>query len=675
MTALLLIIDPAVVGVALILWTWAGLSAGSLWATRTPEHLRRRANRLLVLIGLGGLTVLARIVATLVLAGDGWWFVQDKVLLGLPVLALPAIAVLAVSVPRLVGVGRSARALAGIGVVAPSVRQQAAHPLLVWPIQLAAFGAAAAEVAFFVVSYPVTAGSAFAVLVGVGVAGVVCWHRLVRRHARLGAEVVVASPAARLLRGAGMLTGLVAVAVAVPLAALAVAAPAAPEHADAHHGQLDLGGGPPEATSRETPVTDLRGRPSGEPVRQFTLTARHARITTATGEAVDALTYDGTLPGPELRVSEGDFVEVRLRNADIAEGVTIHWHGYDVPNGEDGVPGVTQEAVGIGQEFVYRFRADQVGSFWYHSHQSSYRQVTRGLYGVLVVTPKASAPDQADIAAAYHRLDDGPVMVAGATADVRREIEPGTTVRLRVLNCANSGNRFALLGVSATMAALDGTDLNAPPPVSSPEIWLAAGGRADFTFVMPAGGVRLDTTDGPSLLLLPPGSPATTVSAASHRIDPLHYGQPAGTPFDASSAFDRDFTLVLDQKFARFNGTPTFAYTVNGNAYPEIPTQLVNLGDLVRFTIVGRGYEVHPIHPHGHHVLVLSVNGVAPTGSPLWMDTFEVRPGDVVRVAMRADNPGVWMDHCHDLRHAAEGMVFHLAYAGVTSPHRMSRGE
>ncbi len=114
------------------------------------------------------------------------------------------------------------------------------------------------------------------------------------------------------------------------------------------------------------------------PVRAFTLTARHARMTLPGGSTVDALTYNGTLPGPELRVREGDLVEVRLHNADIAEGVTIHWHGYDVPAGEDGVAGVTQDAVPVGGSFTYRFLAEQVGTFWYHSHQNSYQQVWSG---------------------------------------------------------------------------------------------------------------------------------------------------------------------------------------------------------------------------------------------------------------------------------------------------------
>ena len=669
MTALLLTLDPAVIGLALIAWTWAGMRVGSLSQAASPRLLRRRVTRLLVLIGFGVAAIVARAGLTVALAGAGWWFVQEKVVLGLPLVVVPAVAVLAVSVPRLLAVRRAADALREIDVMAPSLRQQAAHPLLAWPIQVTAFGAAAAEVVFFVVAYPATPGSSFAVLTGVAIASVVSWQRLRRRHARLGDAVVVPSRAARLVRSTGILVALVTTAVVVPIGALAVAAPAPPEHADAGHGTLDLGGGQPATLISAPPiaVTDLRGRPANEPVKRFTLTARHAQLTLPSGEVVDALTYDGTLPGPELRATEGDFIEVTLRNADVEEGVTIHWHGYDVPNGEDGVPGVTQEAVGVGQEFVYRFRADQVGTYWYHSHQNSYRQVTRGLYGVLVVTPKAQ-PDL-DVTAAFHRLDDGPATLSGSDEDLQREVSPGARVRLRVVNASNNGQRFAVIGVDATVAAIDGTDLNGPQLVRNPGLALTAGGRADFAFTMPPSPVRLDT-GGPRLLLVPP-SGGTAPDESPIEVDLLHYGEPTATPFGASSAFDRAFTLVLDEKFARLSGVPTFAYTVNGNAYPEIPTQLVRFGELVKFTIVARGYEAHPIHPHGHHVLILSVNGVAPTGSPLWMDTFEVRPGDVVEVALRADNPGVWMDHCHDLRHAAEGMVFHLAYAGVTSPFRM----
>ena len=100
-------------------------------------------------------------------------------------------------------------------------------------------------------------------------------------------------------------------------------------------------------------------------------------------------TVNGTSPGPEIRARQGQLIEVHLRNESVAAGVTLHWHGVDVPNAMDGVAGVTQDAVPVGGEFTYRFVADQAGSFWYHSHQVSNPQVAGGLLGSLVVTPKS----------------------------------------------------------------------------------------------------------------------------------------------------------------------------------------------------------------------------------------------------------------------------------------------
>ena len=104
------------------------------------------------------------------------------------------------------------------------------------------------------------------------------------------------------------------------------------------------------------------------------------------------LTFDGHVPGPELRVRQGDLVEVTILNRDVDTGVSIHWHGVDVPNAEDGVSGVTQNAVPPGGRHVYRFRVDQVGTFWYHTHQASAREVKRGLFGAFVVEPRQSQP-------------------------------------------------------------------------------------------------------------------------------------------------------------------------------------------------------------------------------------------------------------------------------------------
>ena len=149
--------------------------------------------------------------------------------------------------------------------------------------------------------------------------------------------------------------------------------------------------------------------------------------------------------------------------------------------------------------------------------------------------------------------------------------------------------------------------------------------------------------------------------------DPTTYGSPQPVP-DMTGEYEVSTTIVLDRLPRVVHGRPALAQTVNGGVYPDIPPIMVAEGDLVRMRVVNRSFETHPMHPHGHHVLVLSVNGRAPTGSPIWLDTFDVQPGEVWEVALRADNPGIWMDHCHNLEHASAGMMFHLAYAGVSTP-------
>jgi FtsP/CotA-like multicopper oxidase with cupredoxin domain len=77
------------------------------------------------------------------------------------------------------------------------------------------------------------------------------------------------------------------------------------------------------------------------------------------------------------------------------------------------------------------------------------------------------------------------------------------------------------------------------------------------------------------------------------------------------------------------------------------------------------------MHLHGHHAVVLTRNGVRAAGSPWGVDSLNVENGESYDIAFAADNPGIWMDHCHNLPHAAQGLVAHLMYEGVTEPYRV----
>lgn len=187
------------------------------------------------------------------------------------------------------------------------------------------------------------------------------------------------------------------------------------------YGRIDLGGGPKPARTGhgggDISLADLTGPRTGTPDARFTLTARSATVRLPSGTTVDALTFDGRLPGPELRVREGDLVQVTLRNDNVDGGVSIHWHGVDVPNAEDGVSGVTQDAVMPGRRHVYRFRADQVGTFWYHTHQSSAKDVRRGLFGAFVIEPRRRRPAALDLTLVAH--DFAGIQTLGASDELR----------------------------------------------------------------------------------------------------------------------------------------------------------------------------------------------------------------------------------------------------------------
>ncbi|MEU3454633.1 multicopper oxidase domain-containing protein [Micromonospora sp. NPDC006766] len=272
---------------------------------------------------------------------------------------------------------------------------------------------------------------------------------------------------------------------------------------------------------------------------------------------------------------------------------------------------------------------------------------------------------------------DGTVVIADRDGRADHPAPTGAKVRLRLINTDSDPHRFALAGASFRLAAVDGRDLHEPGEISAVGLRLPAGGRYDLVFVMPdtpvtlvldndhAGGLRLRPDDPAGAAV---EGPAVEDTAGWPELDLLSYGTPAAVPFDARSRADRRFTMVLDRGVAMVDGRPAYAHTVNGRGHPSIPDQLVAEGDLVRFTVVNRSLETHPWHLHGHPVLVLARNGTPSTGSPLWVDTFDARPGEVWEVAFKATNPGIWMNHCHNLPHADQGMMLRLRYDGVTTP-------
>ena len=155
-------------------------------------------------------------------------------------------------------------------------------------------------------------------------------------------------------------------------------------------------------------------------------------------------------------------------------------------------------------------------------------------------------------------------------------------------------------------------------------------------------------------------------------VDLLDYGtpEPGGLGFDPAAA-DRRFDYRVGYRPGFVRGRPGLWWSINGDLYPDVPMFMVREGDVVVMRIDNRSGEVHPMHLHGHHAVVLSRNGVPASGSPWWIDSLNVENKEVYEIAFVASNPGIWMDHCHNLNHAAEGFVAHLMYEGVTTPYTL----
>ena len=392
------------------------------------------------------------------------------------------------------------------------------------------------------------------------------------------------------------------------------------------------------------------------------LVARQERFSLPSGQEVDGFTLDGTSPGPEIRARQGQLVEVRLVNESVEDGVALHWHGVDVPNAVDGVAGVTQDAVPVGGEHVARFVADQAGTFWYHSHQLSHEQVRQGLLGALVVEPAAEQSPEEEVLALLH-VYDGTSTVNGRTGDVTVDVPDGTPVRVRVVNTDNGAASVWSPGPYRVLA-VDGTDVHGPTEVRDEVVRLTAGGRVDVEVVAPAL-VQLGRST--SVVV---GGGAEPVERPRDELDLLGYGTPAPLGFDPAAA-DRDFDYAVGRRPGFLDGRPGMWWSVNGRLFPDVPMYVVDEGDVVRMTISNSSGEAHPMHLHGHHAVVLSRDGEPATGSPWVVDSLDVAHDETYEIAFVADNPGLWMDHCHNLPHAAEGLVAHLAYEGVRTPYRV----
>ncbi len=449
----------------------------------------------------------------------------------------------------------------------------------------------------------------------------------------------------------------------------------------------------------------------GQPIKKFKLTAKEETLEIKKGLKIPVWTYNGTVPGQEIRVTQGDFVEVELKNS-LKVPITIHWHGYPVQNSMDGVTGLTQDSIKPGETFIYKFSADIAGTYWYHSHEDSAKQLDKGLYGALIVEPKIKSKidkdftlildewmendnmDGMDMSMGSMNSMDMSSMNMDAKALEKSEeymmatsyniytvngksgnlIEPlnvkkGDIVRLRFINAGYRSHSIHIPSQDIKIVATDGQDILNPPVIKDQVITIAPGERYDIEFKVDGNdNFYIDFHDNNKFnnqiktpVIISGGTNKFLVESSKKVLpsfDIYNYGKFEKGEFSLNQKFDAQYNIELGTKVVN----NALKYTLNGKTFEELDPINVKTGDVVKLTYYNNTSVEHPMHIHGHFFEVLAINDVPLTGIRIVKDTILVKPYEKYTIVFKANNPGLWVEHCHELHHAESGMMQEIVY-------------
>jgi FtsP/CotA-like multicopper oxidase with cupredoxin domain len=420
------------------------------------------------------------------------------------------------------------------------------------------------------------------------------------------------------------------------------------------------------------------GRAENQASHDYELIAAPLDVELVPGHLTPAWGYAGQVPGLELRCRQGDWLRVRFINH-LDEPTTIHWHGIRLPLEMDGVPYVSQLPVLPGEYFDYRFKTEDAGNFWYHPHLSSAEQLGRGLVGPLIVEerePTGFVHERTLSLKTWHIDEQGAFTAFSVPREAAREgtrgrlttingkpapvlqLPAGQVVRLRVLNLDNTVTyRLNLPSADARLYALDGHPIE--PRALGKDYWLGPGMRIDLALRVPEAGVELSLRNGPLRL-------ATLQSVASAEVAgewpaPLPANPVAEPDLERAELlrfnFEWSARLISEgdngpAKYWQINGQ---AWDINDKTCADRPIASLKKDGHYIFELRNMAQYLHPIHLHGLAFKVISSNRKKIT--PYFTDTYLLGKNEVARIAFVADNPGIWMFHCHVIDHMETGLM------------------
>ncbi|HLA32528.1 MAG TPA: multicopper oxidase family protein, partial [Pseudomonas sp.] len=396
------------------------------------------------------------------------------------------------------------------------------------------------------------------------------------------------------------------------------------------------------------------------------------------GHSTPAWAFGGQAPGLEIRAKQGEWLRVRFINQ-LEVPTTIHWHGIRLPLEMDGVPYVSQLPVLPGEYFDYRFKTPDAGSFWYHPHVSSSEQLGRGLVGPLIVEerePSGFRHERTLSLKTWHIDAQGAFTAFSVPREAAREgtrgrlttlngkavpsleLPAGQVVRLRLLNLDSTVTyRLNLPGAEARIYALDGQPIE--PRDLGKEYWLGPGMRIDLAVRVPVAGSELSLRNGP--LRLATLKSLATAEAPGDWPAPLP-ANPIAEP-DLANAETLRFNFEWSATLAGANDNgPAKYWQINGQAWDikdktcaDRPIATLKKDGHYIFELRNMAQYLHPIHLHGLVFKVISSNRKQII--PYFTDTYLLGKNEIARIALVADNPGIWMFHCHVIDHMETGLM------------------
>ena len=432
-------------------------------------------------------------------------------------------------------------------------------------------------------------------------------------------------------------------------------------------------------TRREMLVLLAAGALKAQEKADYQLTIDHTSLEIAPKTSIKTTCYNGSAPGPILRMKEGQRVTIDVAN-NTAEPEIVHWHGLHIPSNVDGSMEEGTPMIPPHSSARYSFVAAPSGTRWYHTHIAAMRNLKLGLYsgqfGFIYIDPK-SDPGRFDQEVFLALREWDPYFSSGEGAmDVMYKrcsingralgfgepirVKEGRRVMLRILNAsATMQRRIAFAGHSFTVVATDGNPVATPKKVRVLELGPAE--RIDAIVEMDQPGVWIlgatDDRDRKAGLGI--------VFEYSQKMGAAQWVVPSKDPWDYT-AFGKPgmdgaasiIPLVIEKKFAGSRWVDK--WTINGKSWPKTDPISVKEGFRYRLAFDNRSEEAHPVHLHRHTFELKSVAGTATSG--VYKDVVVVPPKSVMEVEFIANNPGKTLFHCHQQMHMDYGFMSLLEY-------------